>query len=93
MIGAVTSARYARFTLSRLSLTNFPLEFPSGVVLCLDTTTALIIVNMAPPNPVENEDACCIVVLRYGHSLPVSHSLAMSLDKSLTLHVKMVDYL
>jgi len=93
MIGAVTSARYEFLILSRLSLTNFPLEFPSGIVCHLDTTTALIVVNMAPHNPVENEDACCIVVLRYGHSLPVSYSLAMPLDMNLTLHVKMVDYL
>ena len=54
MIGAVTSARYACFALSRLSFTDFPLEFPSGVAHCPDTTTALVVLNLAASNPMEN---------------------------------------
>jgi len=54
MVEAVTSARYGRLALSRLSLTNFPLESLGGIVRSLNTTTALVIANLAPSYPVEN---------------------------------------
>jgi len=90
MIGAVTSTRYryACFTLSRLSLTDFPLEFPSGVARCPDTTTALVVLNLAASNPMEKEDVCYIVVLRYGHSLPCKSFPRFIARQELTLHVK-----